>query len=181
MLLMFLGPMKANGKGDGAPKSGVRSGFAMGPATEFEGWDTLKQLTAISSLYAATFVLLGATALPAFLLDATASRTCLFAAFFLPVALGGFALLNAPSPMGSRGSCFQFVPGAAMLLVAMLAAMLMAASMLDWVGSMFGASGLETDIKGLWTAAFDATVVLATRPWVFTMLIAALSVGEGRG
>ena len=129
---------------------------------DFVGWNAMKQLTVILSLYAAIFVLLDATALPASLLDATASPTCLCAAFFLLVALGGFALLIGPCPVGSCGSCFQFVPwGAAMTLAAMLAATPLAASMLEW-----GASGFENDFLGIEIAATG----------VFVMLFAALSV-----
>ena len=70
----------------------------------------MKQLAAILGLYDATF----------FVLHATASPACLFAATALPVAFGGVALYG-PCPVGSSGSCFQYVPmGAAMLTAAML-------------------------------------------------------------
>ena len=50
-------------------------------------WNSVKQLAAIWGLYAATFVL-----------DATASLACLFAATASPVAFGGLALLG-PCPV----------------------------------------------------------------------------------
>ena len=75
-------------------------------------WNFLKQLTTTLGVYAACFALV----------DATASLACLFAATALTVALGGFALYG-PGPMGSGGSCFQYVPMcAAMLSGATLAA-----------------------------------------------------------
>ena len=70
-----------------------------------EGWNFVKQLAAILGLYAASFVLL----------DATASPACLFAASVLSIAFGGFAFCG-PCPVGSSDSCFKHVPmGAAML------------------------------------------------------------------
>ena len=97
-------------RGSRSPMVSSRHFLRISTRRNFAGWNFVKQLTAILSLYAAIFVLLGATALPAFLLDATASPTCLCAAFFMPVALGGFALLSGPCPVGSCSSCFQFVP-----------------------------------------------------------------------
>ena len=77
-----------------------------------EDWNSVKQLTASLGLFAATF----------FVLDATASPACLFAATALPVAFAGVAL-HGPCPVGSSGSCFQYVPmGAVRLSAAMLAA-----------------------------------------------------------
>ena len=118
----------------------------------------MKQLAAILGLYAKTF----------FVLDATASLACLFAASALPVAFGRFALYG-PCPVGSRGGCFQHVPmGAAMLSAAMLAAT--ACGLFMEVGSM--ATGLENDSEFLELAAFDATAWLAAiLPMVLTLLL----------
>ena len=113
----------------------------------------MKQLAAILGLYSATF----------FLLDATASSACLVAATDLPVAFGGLALCG-PCPVGSSGSCFQYVPmGAAMLSAAMLAAF-----MFLHMGFRSMTTGLEKDLKGLEPAALDAIASLAaTLPLVF--------------
>ena len=113
----------------------------------------MKQLAAILGLYSATF----------FLLDATASSACLVAATDLPVAFGGLALCG-PCPVGSSGSCFQYVPmGAAMLSAAMLAAF-----MFLHMGFHSMTTGLEKDLKGLEPAALDAIASLAaTLPLVF--------------
>ena len=98
----------------------------------FEDRNSVKQIAAILGLYAATFYMLDASALPA----------CLVAATALPVAFGGFAL-HGPSPVGSRGSCFQHVPmGAAMLSAAMLAAF-----MFLHTGFRSMTTGLEKDLK----------------------------------
>ena len=87
------------------PEPGAVSGAVAEPHQVSVGWNSVTQLAAILGLYAATF----------FLLDATASPACLFAATALPVAFGGLALYG-PCPVGSSGSCFQYVPmGAAML------------------------------------------------------------------
>ena len=53
-----------------------------------EGWNVLKQLAVIGGLHAATL----------FVLDATASLACLFAASALPVAVGGFLPLMGLIP-----------------------------------------------------------------------------------
>ena len=91
-----------------------------------------------------------------FVLDATASPACLFAATALPVAFGGFAL-HGPCPVGSSGSCFQYVPmGAATLSAAMLAAIVF---LYTGFGSM--TTGLDKDFEGLESAAFDAIASLA--------------------
>ena len=110
----------------------------------------MKQLAAICGLFAAIF----------FVLDATASPACLFAATALPVASGGFAL-HGPGPVGFRGSCFQHVPmGATMLSAAIAFGLFMG------FGSM--TAGLEKDSEGLEPAAFDATAwSAATLPLVF--------------
>ena len=113
----------------------------------------MKQLAAILGLHAATF----------FLLDATASLACLVAATALPVAFGGVAL-HGPCPVGSSGSCFQYVPmGAAMLSAPMLAA-------IAFLNTGFGSMtfGLEKDFESSEPADFDAIASLAaTLPLVF--------------
>ena len=119
----------------------------------FEDWNPVKQLAAILGLYAATF----------FLRDATASPACLVAATALPVAFGGVAL-HGPCPVGSSGSCFQYVPmGAAMLSAAMPAA-------IAFLCMGFGSTtiGLEKDFESLEPADFDAIASLAaTRTFGF--------------
>ena len=132
------------------------SGAVVEPQQMFEVWNSVKQLAAILGLHAATF----------FVLDATASPACLFAATALPVAYGGYVLYG-PCPVGSSGSCFQYVlMGAAMLSAAMLAA-------IAFLFMEFGSTttGLEKDFEGLESAAFDATAPpAATLPLVLTML-----------
>ena len=85
------------------------------------------------------------------------------AATALPVAFGGVAL-HGPCPVGSSGSCFQYVPmGAAMLSAAMLAA-------IAFLCMGFGSTtiGLEKDFESLEPADFDAIASLAaTLPLVF--------------
>ena len=106
----------------------------------------------------------------------------------MPVAFGGLALYG-PCPVGSSGSCFQYVPmGAAMLSAAMLAAF-----MFLHTGFRSMTTGLEKDLNCLEPAAFDAIASLAATlplvfdyaavagpaalvPWVFAIAFAALSV-----
>ena len=135
------------------PEPGAVSGAVVEPQQMSEGWNSVKLLAAILGLYAATF----------FLLDSTASPACLVAATALPVAFGGVAL-HGPCPVGSSGSCFQYVPmGAAMLSAAMLAAI---AFLCMGFGSMI--FGWEKDFEGLEPADFDAIASLAaTLPLVF--------------
>ena len=119
------------------PEPGAVSGFWA--RQMFEDWNSAKQLAAILGLYAATL----------FVLDATASPACLFAATALPVAFGGVALYGT-CPVGSSGTCLQCVPmGAATLSAAMLAAI---AFLCTGFGSM------TTGSESLESAAFDATV-----------------------
>ena len=135
------------------PEPGSVSGAVVEPQQMFEGWNSVKQLAAILGLYAATFVVL----------DATASPACLFAATALPVAFGGVALYG-PCPVGSSGSFFQYVPmGAAMLSAVMLAAI---AFLFMGFDSM--TTGFVKDFGGLESAAFDTTAPsAATLPLVF--------------
>ena len=160
------------------PEPGAVSGTVAEPHLMSDGWNSVKQLAATLGLYAATF----------FLLDATASSACLVAATALPVAFGGLALYG-PCPVGSSGSCFQYVPmGAAMLSAAMLAAF-----MFLHTGFRSMTTGLEKDLNCLEPAAFDAIASLAATlplvfdyaavagpaalvPWVFAIAFAALSV-----
>ena len=110
------------------------------------------------------------------------------AATALPVAFGGVALYG-PCPLGSSGSCVQYVPmGAVMLSAATLAA-------IAFLCMGFGSTtiGSEKDFEGLEPADFDAIASLAATlplvfdyaviarpaalvPWVFAFAFAAFSV-----
>ena len=122
------------------------------------------------------------------MLDATASPACLFVATALPVAFGGLALLG-PCPVGSCGSCCQYVP----MCAAMLTAAMLAAFVFLYTVFRSMTTDLEKDLEGLVSAAFDAIASLAATlplvfdsaatagpaalvPWVFAIAFAALSV-----
>ena len=127
------------------PEPGSVSGAVVEPQQKSEGWNSVKQLAATWGLYAATFVL-----------DATASPACLFAATALLVALVALPFLGL-APWVPRGSCFQYVPmGAAMLTAEMLAAFVFL-----YTGFRSMTTGLEKDLEGLGSAAFDAIASLA--------------------
>ena len=101
-------------------------------------WNSVKQLAAIWGLYAATF----------FVLDATASPRppCPLPLVALP--------FHGPCPVGSSGSCFQYVPmGAAMLSAAMLAA-------IAFLCTGFGSTGLLPWYLFFFAIAFAALSVI---------------------
>ena len=132
---------------------GAVSGAVAEPHQMSVGWDSVKQLAAILGLFAAMF----------FLIDATASLACLVAAPALPVAFGGFAL-HGPSPVGFCSSCFEHVP----MCAVMLSAPMLAAFMFLHTGFRSMTTGLEKDLEGLESAAFDAIASLAAiLPLVF--------------
>ena len=82
------------------PEPGAVSGAVAEPHQMLVGWNSVKQLAAILGLYAATFVL-----------DATASPACLFAATALPVALVTLPFLGLASwvPVAVVFSMFRWV------------------------------------------------------------------------
>ena len=66
--------LNSNGSSSGVSRALVEPQLVL-----VEGWNSVKQVVAFLGLYAATFLVL----------DATASPACLFAASALPVAVGG--------------------------------------------------------------------------------------------
>ena len=117
------------------PEPGAVSGAVVESQQTSEGWNSEKQFAPIWGLYAAIFVL-----------DATASLACLFAATALPVA-------SPWVPVAVVFSMFRWVQRCS--------AAMLAATVFLYTGFRSMTTGLEKDLEGLESAAFDAIASLA--------------------
>ena len=159
MVLMFLGPMKANGKRDGAPKPGVRSGLATGLEADvcFETGLLGGQSEFLVAMLAA-FAFAALLGLPSFHVVVCPCATLLF----LGAASAFAALMGWPSGSAADGPAVRAALsdgfGAAMLAVSVVFSDGYGAAMLGWllvgvqVGSCAescvpGSSSLQLDVE----------------------------------